>query len=130
VSRTASGTFEVTLTPGTAELDGVVSRFELTKQFHGDLDGSGIGVMLSGGNPQAGTAGYVAIETVSGRLGGLRGSFAIQQFGTMHAGAQTLHYEVVPGSGTGELAGLSGTLRLTIDPDGTHHYELDYDLDK
>ncbi len=128
--RTASGTFDVTLRPGSAELDGAVSRFELTKQFHGDLDGNGVGVMLSGGHPQAGTAGYVAIETVSGHLGELEGGFAMQQFGTMSGGSQTLHYEVVPGSGTGELAGLSGTLRLTIDPDGTHHYQLDYDLEQ
>jgi len=105
-----------------------VSRFELTKQFQGDLDGNGIGLMLSGGNPQSGTAGYVAIETVSGRLNGREGGFAMQQFGTMSGGSQTLHYEVVPGSGTGKLTGISGTLHLTIDPDGAHHYELDYDL--
>jgi hypothetical protein len=128
VSRTASGTFDVNLVPGAAELDGAVKRFELTKRFHGDFDGTGTGVMLSGGDPQAGTAGYVAIETVKGRLGDREGGFAFQQFGTMSGGHQTLHYEVVPGSGYGELAGISGILRLTIDEDGTHHYELEYDL--
>jgi hypothetical protein len=128
MSKTASGTFDVTLAPGVAELDGAVSRFEFTKRFHGDLDGTGSGVMLSAGDPQAGTAGYVAIETVSGRLGEREGGFAFQQFGTMSGGNQTLHYEVVPGSGYGELTGISGALRLTIDEDGTHHYELGYDL--
>jgi len=128
VIRTASGTFDVSLVPGIAELDGVVSRFELTKLFHGDLDGTGTGVILSAGDPQAGTAGYVAIETVKGRLGDREGGFAFQQFGTMRGGHQTLHYEVVPGSGYGELTGISGTLHLTIDGEGTHHYELEYDL--
>jgi hypothetical protein len=128
VSTTASGTFDVSLVPGVAELDGAVGRFELTKRFHGDFDGTGTGVMLSAGDPQVGTAGYVAIETVKGRLGDREGGFAFQQFGTMSGGRQTLHYEVVPGSGYGELAGISGILRLTIDEDGTHHYELEYDL--
>ena len=84
--------------------------------------------MLSGGDPQAGTAGYVAIETVTCRLGEREGSFALQQFGTLRGGSQTLYYEVVPGSGSGELSGISGHLRLTVDQDGTHHYELEYDL--
>jgi hypothetical protein len=128
VSKTASGTFDVTLVPGVVELDGAVGRFELTKRFHGDFDGSGTGVMLSAGDPQAGTAGYVAIETVKGRLGEREGSFAFQQFGTMSGGHQALHYEVVPGSGAGELTGISGILRLTIDEDGTHRYELEYEL--
>ncbi len=128
MSTTAGGTFDVTLTPGVAELGGAVGRFELTKRFHGDFEGTGTGVMLSAGDPQAGTAGYVAIEVVKGRLGESEGGFAFQQFGTMRAGSQTLHYEVVPGSGHGELSGISGTLRLTIDADGTHNYELEYDL--
>ena len=125
---TARGTFEVSLTPGDPELGGAAGRFELSKTWHGDLEGSGTGVMLSAGDPQAGAAGYVAIETVQGHLAGREGGFALQQFGTMQAGAQVLHYEVVPGSGTGGLSGLSGTVRLTIDVDGSHRYELDYDL--
>jgi hypothetical protein len=128
MGSTAIGTFEVELAPGPTELGGAVTRFELTKHFHGDLDGTGFGLMLSGGDPQIGTAGYVAIETVSGRLGNRDGGFALQQFGTMSDGSQTLHYEVVPGSGSGELTGISGTLQLRIDDDGTHHYELEYEL--
>lgn len=124
----ARGTFHVTIQPGDAELDGAVSRFELSKTFHGELDGSGIGLMLSAGDPQAGAAGYVAMETVRGRLGEREGSLVLQQFGTMRDRSQVLHYEVVPGSGSGQLTGITGTLRLTIDEDGTHRYELEYDL--
>jgi hypothetical protein len=84
--------------------------------------------MLSAGDPQRGTAGYVAIETVSGRIGDRHGSFALQQFGTMRAGSQTLHYEIVPGSGQAGFESLAGSLRLTIEDDGTHRYELHYEL--
>ncbi len=125
--NTARGIFAVTMQPGPAELDGAISRFELSKTFHGDLQGTGAGVMLSGGVLQAGAA-DVAIETVDGNLGGRQGSFALQQFGSLHGGSQTLHYEVVPGSGSGQLDGLTGILHLNIDEDGTHRYELEYEL--
>ncbi len=128
MANTARGTFDVTMQPGPPELDGAISRFELSKTFHGDLQGTGVGVMLSAGDPQVGAAGYVAMETVDGTLGGRQGSFALQQFGTLHGGSQTLHYEVVPGSGSGQLDGLTGILHLNIDEDGTHHYELEYEL--
>jgi hypothetical protein len=84
--------------------------------------------MLSAGDPRAGAAGYVAIETVRGRLREREGGFALQQFGSMYDGAQILHYEVVPGSGSGQLTGITGTQQLDIDADGTHHYQLRYDL--
>ena len=127
MTNTAKGTFDVELTPGQTELDGAVSRFDFTKTFHGDITGRGRGVMLAGGDRTAGAAGYVAIEVIAGVVNDRRGSFALQQLGTMRSGAQTLHYEVVPGSGKDELAGISGTFQLTID-DGTHHYELAYEL--
>ena len=128
MTTTARGTFAVTLQPGAAELDGAVARFELSKTFTGDLAGTGRGLMLSAGDPQTGEAGYVAVETVRGRLAGREGGFALQQFGTMHAGAQVLRYEVVPGSGDGGLAGITGTLHLEVDDDGSHRYALEYDL--
>lgn len=128
MAQVARGTFEVELTPGPAELGGAAARFDLAKTFHGDLDGSGRGVMFSGGDPSTGNAGYVAIETFEGVLAGRSGSFALQQFGTMSGGTQTLHYEVVPGSGQGDLAGIAGKLDLTIEDDGTHRYALEYDL--
>ena len=114
--------------PGPAELDGLVARFELAKTFAGDLKGTGTGVMLSAGDPGAGTAGYVAIEVVRGRLDGREGGFALQQFGTMAAGAQVLHYEVGARLGHRRLAGITGALLLEVDDDGTHRYALDHDL--
>lgn len=128
MSVTARGSFEIQLVPGAAELSGAVNRLDFNKTFTGDLEGTGAGVMLSVGDPQAGSAGYVAIETVHGRLGGLEGGFALQQFGVLHAGTQRLHYEGVPGSGEEGLTGITGTLGLMIDSDGAHHYELEYDL--
>lgn len=128
MTNTATGTFDVELTPGQVELDGAVNRLDFTKTFHGDITGRGRGVMLAGGDPQTGAAGYVAIEIVEGELNDRRGGFALHQLGTMHDGSQTLHYEIVPGSGQDELEGISGTLNLTIRDDGTHHYELAYKL--
>jgi hypothetical protein len=122
----ARGTFDVDLKPGAPELGGAVGRFDFTKTFHGDLDAEGAGVMLSAGDPRQGSAGYVALETLTGRLEGRAGGFALQQLGMVVDGAQTLTYEVVPGSGVGELTGIVGTLHLTIDDDGVHRYELDY----
>lgn len=128
MSAVAHGTFDVTLTPDAAELDGRVARVTFTKTFAGDLVGTGCGVMLSGGDPAAKTAGYVAIETFDGSLHGHDGGFSLQQFGTMSDGATTLEYVIVPGSGIGSLQGIAGTLELTIEPDGTHRYALDYEL--
>jgi hypothetical protein len=125
----AEGTFEVTLSPvDSGELGGRVGRFDLAKVWSGELVGSGDGVMLSAGDPGAGAAGYVAVEVVDGRLGDRTGGFVLQQFGTMEAGEQSLYYEVVPGSGREGLAGITGTMHLTVDDDGTHRYVLDYAL--
>lgn len=122
------GSFDVALSPAAPELGGAVARFELRKTFRGDLDGVGEGIMLSVGEPAAGAAGYVAVETVDGALHGRRGTFSLAQLGTMHGGAQTLSYVVVPGSGTGELEGITGRMQLDIEADGTHRFRLTYDL--
>src|SRR4029077_2018267 len=98
------------------------------KRWQGDLDATSTGLMLSAGDPSLGHAGYVALELVSGKLHGLEGGFAFQQYGVMRGDAQDLRYEVVPGSGSDALAGLEGTLTLTIDESGTHTYDLDYQL--
>jgi hypothetical protein len=128
VASIATGTFEIAMTPGTAELGGSVGRVEFTKTWRGDLDGTGSGVLLSCGEPKTGEAGYVAIETVDGRLDGRDGGFAFQQSAWMHDGSQTLHYDVAPGSGRGALHGITGRLHLRIDDDGIHRYELEYEL--
>lgn len=124
---TAHGTFDVTLTPAERDQDGI-GRIDIAKTWHGDLSGSGAGTMLSAGDPRSGEAGYVALETVEGTLDGREGGFAFQQCATMSAGEQRLDYVVVPGSGTGELTGIGGSLELTI-VEGEHRYVLSYTLE-
>jgi hypothetical protein len=126
MDHTASGSFEVTLTPD--EPDGGIGRIRLDKTWSGELEATGHGVMLSAGDPGSGSAGYVALETVTGTLHGRSGSFAFQQLGVMAHGDQQLDYLVVPGSGTGDLTGIEGSLDLTIDERG-HTYVLTYRLD-
>ena len=126
----ASGTFVVKMTPESMDdkADGaVLGRFSLEKMFHGDLEGAGKGAMLTAGTSVQGSAGYVAIERVTGTLHGRRGTFALQHTGTMNRGEPQLSITVVPDSGTGELAGLVGTLDIKI-ADGKHSYELAYTL--
>lgn len=102
-------------------------RFDFTKTWSGGLEGTSAGTMLSAGNQAMGTAGYVAIEIFTGTLDGREGSFALQQFGTMDADGMVLHYEVVPGSGTGDLQGLRGTVDLDI-VEGIHQAVLHHKL--
>jgi len=125
MTQTARGRFEVILTPEKSD-DGI-GRMAIVKSWSGDLVGTGRGLMLSAGDPQQGSAGYVALEIVKGTLHGHAGSLAFQQFGVMREGSQELRYDVVPGSGTDGLAGIEGALVLTIDERG-HVYELTYTL--
>jgi hypothetical protein len=125
VTQTARGTFEVTVTP--VEDDAGLGRSTIAKAWSGDLAGAGHGQMLSAGDPDGGSAGYVAVEVVVGTLQGREGSCAFQQYGVMRPGAQELTYEIVPGSGTGALAGIEGTLALTVDERG-HSYVLTYSV--
>jgi hypothetical protein len=99
----------------------------IDKRFAGDLQGTGKGQMLTGMGAVKGSAGYVAIERVAGTLHGRRGSFVLQHLGTMDRGAQSLTVRVVPDTGTDELAGLAGTMTITVTP-GRHDYELTYTL--
>ena len=115
--------FTVELTPAAALLDGT-GRFDLTKRWSGDIVGTSEGVMLASGDPRSGSAGYVALERFVGTVGTATGTCAFQQYGMMVEGEQVLHYEVVPGSGTGGLSGLSGPVHLVVDPDGTHRVTL------
>jgi hypothetical protein len=126
----ATGTFEVKLTPQSndAEAGGsTLGRLTIDKLFRGDLDATSKGEMLSAGTPVKGSAGYVAQERVTGALGSRRGSFVLQHTGVMNRGAPGLTITVVPDSGTGDLAGLSGTMNIIIDA-GKHSYEMDYHI--
>ncbi len=127
----ATGTFDVKLNPlatyNTAP-GAKLGRMSLDKQFHGDLEATSQGEMLSAMTDIKGSAGYVAIEHVSGTLAGRSGSFVLQHNATMTRGAPYLNIIVVPDSGSGELAGLSGTMKIII-ADGRHSYEFDYALD-
>ena len=126
----ASGRFEVTMQaqPGPAPGQGVtLGRALLDKQYHGDLQARAQGQMLSAMTGTPGSAGYVAIEQVSGSLHGREGSFVLQHHGLMDRGAPQLMVTVVPDSGSGALAGLAGRLDIRI-ADGQHFYDFDYSL--
>jgi hypothetical protein len=130
VTQHASGTFEVKVTPQAAEEnvgDPTVGRLSLDKQFHGDLEGTSKGQMLAVRSDVEGSAGYVAMERVTGTLQGKTGTFALQHSGIMNRGAPTLTISVVPDSGTGQLAGLAGTMTINV-VDGKHLYEFEYTL--
>jgi hypothetical protein len=125
----ASGTFEVKVAPQTPDPseDAAIGRMSIDKQFHGDLEGTSKGQMLAHRTAVDGSAGYVAMERVTGTLHGRAGAFVLQHSGTMARGAFQLAVTVVPDSGTGELAGLSGSLQIIVDR-GKHSYEFDYSL--
>jgi hypothetical protein len=108
--------------------DGVnFGRMSIDKTFHGELEATSKGEMLSAMTAVKGSAGYVAIEHVIGILSGKEGSFVLQHFGIMDKGQGRLMLEVVPDSGAGELSGLLGAMEINIE-DGQHFYEFDYEL--
>lgn len=127
---TVSGEFDIVQHPldGYAEgMEGAqLGRLSIDKTFRGPLDATSRGEMLSA--QVSGGAGYVAIEQVSGTLDGKQGTFVLQHFGTMHGDQYRLILEVVPGSGTSELVGLSGTMSINI-RNGQHFYDFNYSLD-
>ena len=126
-----SGNFEVKLSPldfYAQGLDGVnLGRMSIDKQFKGALEATSKGEMLSAMTTVKGSAGYVAIEQVSGALSGKNGSFVLQHFGTMSQGSDRLVLEVVPDSGSGELSSLTGKMAIKIEG-GKHWYEFEYEL--
>lgn len=126
----ASGPFEVKMIPQPPEAsvgDPSIGRMALDKQYHGDLEATGLGQMLATGTATPGSAGYVAIERISGTLGGRRGAFNLLHTGLMTRGAPSLSIQVVPDSGTDELTGLAGTLTISM-PEGRHFYDFEYTL--
>jgi hypothetical protein len=125
----ATGTFDVKVTPQTDDKsDPALGRMTIDKQFHGDLEGTSKGQMLTGMTEVKGSAGYVAIEKVTGTLKGRSGSFVLQHTGIMNRNVPQLTITVVPDSGTAQLAGLTGTLTINIAADGKHSYDFEYTL--
>ncbi len=130
MTKHARGTFEVKMIPQPAEEnigDASIGKMALDKQFSGDLVASSKGQMLAVRTAVDGSAGYVAMEQVTGTLHGLSGSFAMQHSGTMTRGTPQLSVTVVPDSGTAALTGIAGTLSITI-ADGKHSYDFQYSL--
>ncbi len=130
LNTVAKGTFTVKLSPMPFEgqPDGAkLARMSIDKRIEGDLVATTQGQMLSAMTDTRGSAGYVAMERVDGKLHGKAGSFVLQHTGTMNRGAQALSVTVVPDSATGELAGLTGSFRIIIS-EGKHSYEFTYAL--
>ena len=130
MSTIAKGSFTVEMQPQAdlgAEGGVSLARMSLDKRFEGDLVAVGKGEMLTALTAVKGSAGYVAIERVTGTLQGRSGSFTFQHSGTMDHGAQQLSITVVPDSGTDGLAGISGRFKINI-VEGKHLYEFEYAL--
>jgi len=100
----------------------------LDKQYSGDLDATARGEMLSYMSGVKGSAGYVAMERVTGTLAGRSGSFVLQHSATMNRGVPQLSVTVVPDSGADELTGIAGSLTIVIEG-GKHSYEFEYTLE-
>ncbi|MDX1472591.1 MAG: DUF3224 domain-containing protein [Reinekea sp.] len=127
----AKGTFSVSMTPAESRIrfnePAQFGQLALNKTFNGELEATSVGQMMSIRLADSASAGYVALEQVTGTLAGYKGSFVLQHFGVMTAISQRLILEVVPDSGTDELAGLSGEMTIDI-KDGQHFYELTYEM--
>lgn len=129
VTNHASGPFDVKVLPQDDRSDDpLLGRMSLDKQYHGDLEGTGKGQMLTAGTAIKGSGAYVAIEKVTGTLKGRSGSFVLQHTGSMTGGNFHLNVTVVPDSGTGQLEGISGKMNIIISPGGKHSYEFEYSL--
>ena len=129
VTMTARGTFEVKMTPQPQD-DGAGGGFDRLfgdKQFHGELDAVSKGQMLAARTAVEGSSGYVALELVTGKLNGRRGSFVLQHKGTMSKGVYNMNVTVIPDSGTDELIGIAGTMTIIIEG-GKHSYNFEYSL--
>ena len=123
----AKGSFDVTITPQETADEAPVARMLLYKEFHGDLEAIAHGEMMAAHEPLTGAGVYVAIDRVVGTLHGKGGSFLIAHRGIRNAEGQELSIVIVPGSGTGQLAGITGTLGIEI-VEKQHSYTIDYTL--
>jgi len=129
VMHHAKGVFDVSTKP--VEQDkgegSTLGRFSLDKTYHGALDATGKGEMLTVGTEVPGSAAYVATERVVGALNGKAGSFALVHRGSMRGKDMSMSIDIVPDSGAGALKGITGRLIITV-VEGKHLYELEYVL--
>ena len=132
-SQHASGSFDVKVTPQKPDTQiaraANLGRLTIDKRFHGDLEGISKGEMLATQTDMPGSAGYVALERVTGKLMGRSGSFVLQHSATMTRGTPVSVITVVPDSGSGELKGLSGSMTITVAGDGGHSYDFEFRLE-
>ena len=132
MTQHVSGSFDVKLAPQKPDSEVAqaanLGRMSIDKQFHGDLSATSKGEMIATQTEVKGSAGYVAMERVTGTLKGRKGSFVLQHSATMNREVPALLIVVVPDSGTGELKGLTGKMNIVIAPDGKHSYEFDYTI--
>ena len=126
----ATGPFDVKMTPQDDKAGDGISRMLLDKQYHGDLEGTAKGQMLTGGITANKSGAYVAIEKFTGTLHGRSGSFVLHHTGIMTRGKPDLTILVAPDSGTGQLAGITGKMTINIAADGKHSYDFEYTLPK
>jgi hypothetical protein len=133
MSQRATGPFDVKVTPQKPDTQiaraANLGRLTIDKRFHGDLEGISKGEMLATQTEVPGSAGYVALERITGTLKGRAGGFVLQHSATMTRGKPVSSITVVPDSGTGELRGLSGKMTITVASDGAHSYEFDFNLE-
>ncbi len=129
VTSHAAGPFDVKVIPAEEKFDDpLLARMTIDKQYHGELEGTGKGQMLTAGSAAKGSGAYVAIEKVTGTLQGHTGTFVLQHSGTMTQGTPQLNITVVPDSGTGQLAGIAGKMNIKIAEGGKHFYDFEYTL--
>jgi predicted flavoprotein YhiN len=128
-----SGPFDVKVTRQKPDTQiaraAALGRLTIDKRYHGDLEATAKGEMLATQTETKGSAAYVALERVTGTLQGHSGSFVLQHSAIMDRGATQSSIGVVPDSGTGQLAGLTGEMRIRIDPEGRHSYEFDFRIE-
>lgn len=126
----ATGPFDVKLIPQDDKIEPTLGRMIIDKQYRGDLEGTGKGEMLTGSTEIKGSAVYVAVERFTGTLKGRSGSFSLHHTGVMTRGTPHLAITIVPDSGTGQLAGISGKMDIKIAAGGKHSYDLEYTVPK
>src|SRR5215208_538267 len=127
MARQAKGPFDVKVTPQESAADTPVARMLLYKEFQGDLEAIAHGEMLAASEPLTGAAVYVAIDRVTGTLHGQSGSFLMAHRGIANADGQRLDIAIIPGSGTGQLTGITGSVGIRIE-EKQHSYTIDYTL--